>query len=216
MEYGCPIFPLNNSSVVYQLKKIQFMALRLCLGLRRTTSTNVLLAESGESSLKLRFTYLTSRYIFKIFSLDDHPTLNKLYYLHWCVHNSRKKDPSNYFLLYRYFRALVKYKKLIVNFTYLSVYSIDYWAYISFLSVRITSSLDVENIKNSPIPQYIFFHIYNDLLKDHIPLSTRMPLNQIQTTTLVLLYIPPPLITFNYSLIHPLTSTFSAETFAIL
>lgn len=126
MEYGYPIFSLNNSSVIYQLEKIQFKALRLCLGLRISTSTNVLLAESGESPLKLRFTYLTSRYIFKIFSLDDYPTLDKLFHLHWCDHNSRKKDPSNYFFLYKCFCVLLKHKTLIAKFTYPSVYSIDY------------------------------------------------------------------------------------------
>ncbi|XP_070152080.1 uncharacterized protein [Polyergus mexicanus] len=178
MEYGCSIFPLNNRSILHQLEKIQFRALRLCTGLRRTTPINVLLAESGESSLKYRFFYLTSRYILKIFSLHDHPTIEKLHQLQWCTRNSRKKNPADYFLL-------------------------------------ITSALDVESIKNNPVPTLIFFDIYHDLLHDHTPFYTDASKVDENNHVGFAIYLP----TLNLQLLfrtYSYASIFSAEAYAIL
>lgn len=81
MEYGCLIFLFNNHTLMYHLEKIQFRAIRLCLSLKRTTPTNVLLAEAGEGPLKFRLSFLSSKYILKIFSLDSHPLIDKLFSL---------------------------------------------------------------------------------------------------------------------------------------
>lgn len=89
MEYGCAFFPYNNNSTMSKLNSIQFKSLRLCLGLRRTTPTNVILAEAAEGPLIERFKLLTARYILKIFSLYSHTALNKLPELYW--YTSRKK-----------------------------------------------------------------------------------------------------------------------------
>ena len=37
IEYGCLTFPFNTHTEMYKLEKIQFRAIRLCLGLRKTT-----------------------------------------------------------------------------------------------------------------------------------------------------------------------------------
>ncbi|KMQ90991.1 type-1 retrotransposable element r1dm [Lasius niger] len=53
MEYGCLAFPFN-SSIMSQLNKIQYQAIlgfSLCLGFRRTTPTNIILAEAGKPPL---------------------------------------------------------------------------------------------------------------------------------------------------------------------
>ncbi|KMQ81796.1 pol-like protein [Lasius niger] len=63
MEYGSFTFPYNNHSIMSSLDKIQFKAIRLCLGLRKTTPTNIMLAEAREPPLCMRFKYLTSKYI---------------------------------------------------------------------------------------------------------------------------------------------------------
>jgi len=72
MEYGCLTFPFNNHSSMKHLENIQFRALRACLGFRRTTPTNVILAEAGEGPLRFRFELLSSKYILKVFPLDTH------------------------------------------------------------------------------------------------------------------------------------------------
>ncbi|KMQ89246.1 pol-like protein [Lasius niger] len=137
MEYKCLTFPLNNSSIMSQLNKIQYQAIRLCLGLRRTTPTNIILAEAAEPPLRIRFEYLTSKYTLKIFSLDTHPVIDKLYALLWYSRNSRKKDPS------------------------------DHEALISFPDVIITTDKEAEEIKNSFLPQIMFMNIYSTLLNSH-------------------------------------------------
>ncbi|KAL6421606.1 hypothetical protein ACFW04_014224 [Cataglyphis niger] len=118
IEYGCIVFPFYNYILMDILEKIQYRAIRLCLGLRRITSTNVLLAEAGEGPLRFRFYLFSSKYILKIFSLDSHPFLDKLFSL----------------------------------------------LYSSFLPSIIFTSWDVERIKKAPIPQIIFFDIYNHLI----------------------------------------------------
>ncbi|KAL6421053.1 hypothetical protein ACFW04_013577 [Cataglyphis niger] len=55
IECGYLVFPFNNYTLMDTLKKIQYRAICLCLGLRRTTPTNVLLAEAGEGLLRFRF-----------------------------------------------------------------------------------------------------------------------------------------------------------------
>ncbi|EFN68485.1 hypothetical protein EAG_06052, partial [Camponotus floridanus] len=73
MEYGCLTFPFNNHSAMRNLENIQLRALCACLGLRKITPTNIVLAEAGEGPLRFRFEFLTSKYILKIFALDSHP-----------------------------------------------------------------------------------------------------------------------------------------------
>lgn len=127
IEYGCAFFPYNNSSLMSKLNSIQFKALRFCLGLRRTTPTNVILAEAAEGPLTERFKFLTTRYILKIFSLYSHTALNKLSELHWySTRRKRKKDPEQSFLLFHSFRQMLKHKRNIADFDYPSPYSVSF------------------------------------------------------------------------------------------
>lgn len=117
--------PLSFHSIPFshmaELNKIQYKALRFCIGLRRTTPTNVILPEVAESHLK-RFKYLTSRYILKMFSLNSHIALDKLSELLWYCGNSRQKDPGEQFLLFNTFRELFKFKFKIADFDYSSLF----------------------------------------------------------------------------------------------
>lgn len=172
MEYRCLTFPLNNSSIMSQLNKIQYQAIRLCLGLRRITPTNIILAEAAEPPLRIRFEYLTFKYTLKIFSLYTHLVIDKLYALLWYSRNSRKKDPSAKFQLFNSFRNLSKYKRWIARLDYPAIYSIDHEALISFPDVIITTGKEVEEIKNSPLPQIMFMNIYSTLLNSHTVFHT--------------------------------------------
>ncbi|KMQ85763.1 pol-like protein, partial [Lasius niger] len=103
------------------LARSWFKAIRLCLGLRKTTPTNIILAEAGEGPLISRFYFLTAKYILKIFSLDTYPAVDKLYGLLWYSRNSPVKDPSEKFLLFKAFRNLRKHKTLIAKFDFPAV-----------------------------------------------------------------------------------------------
>ncbi|KAL6420692.1 hypothetical protein ACFW04_013975 [Cataglyphis niger] len=137
IEYGCFVFSFNNYTLMNTLEKIQFRAIRLCLGLRRTIPTNVLLTEAGESPLQFRFNLLLSKYILKIFSLDSYLLINKLFSFLWYSRKTHKINPFEKFLLFRFFCDLLQKKSYIAKFDY--------------------PVLDDENIPDS----YVGFSIYS-------------------------------------------------------
>lgn len=163
MEYGCAFFPYNNFSLMSKLNSIQYKALRICLGLRRTTPTNVILAEASEGPLTERFKLLTARYIFKIFSLYSHAALDKLSELYWySTRKKRKKDPDQSFLLFYTFRQMFKYKRYIADFDYPSPYSVSFESLMYTPDIFFTSSKQVNEIKNSAFPTLTFLNIQGE------------------------------------------------------
>lgn len=78
IEYGC--FFLHNlpKSLAIRLDRIQFKALRLAMGYRNSTPTNVILAESKSPPLPLRSTYLANNYIIRALTRVDHPLIRLL------------------------------------------------------------------------------------------------------------------------------------------
>jgi len=68
IEYGAQVLPLHrNRSLFLKLQRQQFRIIRVALGppFRQSTPINVLLAEAREPPLNLRFSMLTSRFIFR-------------------------------------------------------------------------------------------------------------------------------------------------------
>jgi len=156
-----------------KLNSIQFKALRFCLGLRRTTPTNVILAEAAEGPLTEKFKFLTTRYILKIFSLYSHTALNKLSELHWySTRRKRKKDPEQSFLLFHSFRQMLKHKRNIADFDYPSPYSVSFEALTYIPDILFTSFKQTEDIKNSAFPTLTFLNIYHYLTVDKIVFYT--------------------------------------------
>ncbi|XP_026471577.1 uncharacterized protein LOC113375843 [Ctenocephalides felis] len=70
IDYGCQIYGGLSSKNQYTLDMVQFSALRLCLGVIRSTPCNSLLVEAGESPLKIRREILTNRFVIKKFNSD--------------------------------------------------------------------------------------------------------------------------------------------------
>lgn len=150
-----------------KLNSIQYKALRICLGLRRTTPTNVILAEASEGPLTERFKLLTARYIFKIFSLYSHAALDKLSELYWySTRKKRKKDPDQSFLLFYTFRQMFKYKRYIADFDYPSPYSVSLESLMYTPEIFFTPSKQVNEIKNSAFPTVTFLNTYHCFLAD--------------------------------------------------
>jgi len=72
IEYGAQIFPLYRNRVLFlKLQRQQFRIIRAALGLRQSTPINILLAEAREPPLNLRFSTLTSRYVFRSLARND-------------------------------------------------------------------------------------------------------------------------------------------------
>jgi len=69
IEYGAQVLKLHrNKSLFLKVQRQQYRIIRTALGLRQSTPINILLAESCEPPLELRFAMLASRYIYKTFA----------------------------------------------------------------------------------------------------------------------------------------------------
>ncbi|XP_029667672.1 uncharacterized protein LOC115238206 [Formica exsecta] len=210
----------NISALWKMIKRFKNRFLNVCnapltanFGLRRTTPTNVLLAEAG--ALKHRFNLLSSKYNLKIFSLDSHPLIDKLYALLWYSRRTRKVNPTEKFLLFRSFCNLLPKKPYIAKFDYPAVYSIDYEALISFPTIIITTPFDVEKIKNAPIPQLVFFDIYNQLISTSRSFFTDGSKNDSDDHVGFSIYSPSPHLQLLFAS-YSFSSIFTAEALAIL
>ncbi|XP_025266733.1 uncharacterized protein LOC105255877 [Camponotus floridanus] len=215
MEYACLSFPYNSFSSLRHLESIQLRSLRACLGLRKTTPTNVVLAEAGEGPLRFRFEYLTSRYILKIFALDSHPLIDKLFGLLWYSRKTRKTNPSEKFLLFKTFNKFLPMKTHIKKFDFPALYSTNYDALTFFPPVIITSPIESENIKNASVPQLIFMDIYNAFIHFHTCFYTDASKNNPEDYVGFAIYSPSPHLQLMYR-VQPYSSIFSAEALAIL
>ncbi|KYN21465.1 Gag-Pol polyprotein [Trachymyrmex cornetzi] len=66
IEYGC--FKRYKTIFTCPPKRLQWRAIRIAFGYRLSTPTNVMLAETRETPLKIRFNYLVTKYLIKNFS----------------------------------------------------------------------------------------------------------------------------------------------------
>lgn len=80
LDYGPFISPFTNSRSE-KLPRIQYSCLRIALGAMRSTPTNALLVESSDQPLILRFSWLASKFLYKLLQLDQNSLLTKLEHL---------------------------------------------------------------------------------------------------------------------------------------
>jgi len=163
MEYGSSFLPMNNKDLIEKLEKIQRRSLKYCLGLRQSTPSNVVLAESGVPSLKHIFEFLAFKIIIKSFAFEDNILLDKLYALQLSLINNNRHNIFNNFLLYKAFMSLKKLKDKIAIFRRPPVYCFPYLSLNYIPKVIFTSSKHAEDIKFSPFPQLLFQSLYYDL-----------------------------------------------------
>jgi len=85
LEFGSILIGGCTRKSLEILDKVQFMALRLCLGMMKSTPTNILLSEAGETDLISRRNWLAVKFLLKQFSLEGNKVYNmvtKLYVLY--------------------------------------------------------------------------------------------------------------------------------------
>jgi len=79
IEYGCHIFKFNlNKTIFTKLERLQYRAIRIALGYRISTPINVMLFESREIPLKIRFVFLMRKYIIKSLARKFNPVIESL------------------------------------------------------------------------------------------------------------------------------------------
>ena len=65
IDYGSIALSISNKNRMIKLNRVQFKTLRLVMGMRVSTPTNILLAEAGELPIKQRIHMLAQNYIIK-------------------------------------------------------------------------------------------------------------------------------------------------------
>jgi ribonuclease HI len=78
LDYGCILYGDAAKTHLQKIDRIQYKALRCCLGALRSTPTNALLVEASEPPLHLRRQMLTQRYTLDRLLILGHPVITKL------------------------------------------------------------------------------------------------------------------------------------------
>jgi len=79
IEYGCQIFRYDlNKSFYIKFERLQYCAIRIAIGYRISTPINVMLFESREVPLKLRFTLFTRKFLTESFARDFNLVIESL------------------------------------------------------------------------------------------------------------------------------------------
>lgn len=75
LDYASLIYGRCAKATLAKFDRVQYAALRVVLGMMRSTPINILLSESAEMPLYIRRRWLAYKYISKIFRLKDHTLL---------------------------------------------------------------------------------------------------------------------------------------------
>lgn len=163
IEYGCFTFAGASKSSFYKLERLQFQAIRLALGFRRSTPVNIILAEAKEPTLYTRFLYLTGRYLLKVLSLTNHPLTSKLVRLNDLAIMYTRHNTLNTFILLKAFLSVCTYINIINNNPLTPSHSVSYDALMSTPQLRIT---DTNNFIDSVDSNQTFKDLYGNLIED--------------------------------------------------
>lgn len=147
-----------------KLEKIQRRALKFCVDFRQSTPCNVVLSETCISPLKIRFTFLASKYILKVLSDDPHLVIDKLYDLQINLIRNDRYNVSSCFLLYKAFLAYKKYKPKIACFEAPPIYHFAFDSAHLLPDTEFTLTSFVDELRQAPIPQLLFLSYFNHLL----------------------------------------------------
>lgn len=136
IEYGAFLFNLTTSQQNI-LDKIQYQAVRLSMGYRQSTPTNVMLAESKEIPLEIRFKYLCKNYLCKILNNDEHPVT---------------KSIQNLFDIYEHPTRIQKDKNPMIIECFQSIEKIKH--YIDYENVPVKFRFEYSNYFYEPIVSF--------------------------------------------------------------
>ncbi len=77
LDYGAEVIGSASEKQKKKLQRVQATALRICLGAPRTTPTEAVLTEAGETPLNIRQEMLAAKYMFKCRQLANEAMINK-------------------------------------------------------------------------------------------------------------------------------------------
>ncbi|XP_050508706.1 uncharacterized protein LOC126885933 [Diabrotica virgifera virgifera] len=75
LDFGSIFIKPSNKNTLRKLDTVQFQALRVILGCMKSTPTTALLAETAEMALEFRRKWLATKFMTKMYSIQDNPIL---------------------------------------------------------------------------------------------------------------------------------------------
>ena len=97
IDYGSFIYLTSNKSTIERIEKIQFAAIRIAYGYRRSTPTNIILAESKMISLENRSNFLCRCFLAKSISTTEALTTNTITNSFYIIKKTSFKIQQNTF-----------------------------------------------------------------------------------------------------------------------
>ncbi|XP_072751039.1 uncharacterized protein [Anoplolepis gracilipes] len=159
IEYGYFFLPFYNRGLMGSLEVAQRRALRCYIGVRRSTSINILYPETGICPLKLRLIYLSSKLILRSLTFVSSPLIEGLLDLRAeSLANNNRFCLYERFLLYRAFISVNHYGDSIARFTNNLVFLFTHDTLSLFPQTQVTPAWEVERIAGFSSPS-VEFHI---------------------------------------------------------
>lgn len=216
IDYGSFLLNFLPNNLNTKLDKIQFAALRICLGAMHSTPTNALLAESGEPPLHIRRQFLCNKFILKNLSIINNPIIFKLNNLKSILLISPYKRFKDTFFCNSLILLSPIKNKIIKNASH-PHYRFDFHSQFQKNNIILDMGLNSnEKLTKSPILSNIKF---NYLISSKFPgfttIFTDGSKRTSPPTSSFAVYIPSHNIQLSYS-IDPVSSIFTAESLAIL
>lgn len=150
IDYAIFIYMPSQDTRILKLERLQYSAIRLALGLRRSTPTNVLLAESKLLSIRHRSRLLCLNFLIKLMSKSESATLATiLRYLPTIIEDKRKKINT----LRSCIKSAIGLRHMVHSDRLTSPYNFDYEAF------RTPASVDLNfgrKLADNPSPNHLF------------------------------------------------------------
>ena len=213
IEYSLFLIHISNSTLRSILQIIQNQAIRLALGYRRSTTINVMHAESKLPFINFRTQLLADKFILKVLSFNDSPVLQKIKKLDESLKTSDRFNTVLHFPLIKSYREISSLTSCkIQTHTHPIPYNYDYSAIIDDIDIDINSGTIIKKSDNT---QHEFENIFNNTLSNHYAIFTDASKIPTADNAGLAFYTP-----FNNEYqqfkIHLQASIFTAEALAIL
>ena len=147
IEYASFVYFPTRKNSIYKLERIQYQAIRLALGYRRSTPTNILLAESKLPLLSERAKFLANRYVTKVLA-----NRKSMLYSHFTYDIQPTKRKRKRLLI-----ECVLYVKDLTECTLITLNNLPIYVH-DFSTITTSIPIDIElgeKLKNNQYPNYM-------------------------------------------------------------
>ncbi|XP_046144405.1 uncharacterized protein LOC123988423 [Osmia bicornis bicornis] len=167
IEYGSMWYLPSDNRSRAQLEGIQMEALRLAMGYRRSTPTNVILGETKLLSIKDRTSYLGSRYVLKVLTNGANPFIKVL--ADFCEVYRNQEHISNPEIdkdrpLVRIINLIEEFTPLLVRLPNLGINTAEYAT--QYTQPKIETEF-ISKSRNTPNPMEIFQDTIHNKYQNH-------------------------------------------------